>query len=176
VSKRTQTSWNGFRVTYTVMDCPRYVYAPCSMYNVTATAILVLKFFLWPLYGIGQAIIFLPWFLLLSLFYFSSPNLSHLRLDVYHTSTRGVALVQILDAGLKRGQPLGLEPSTLYSIHFFTQSVSSFHSTCPYHCNLFCCSINIISSIPSLSLNSLLGTLSFVLTLHIHLTILISAR
>ena len=46
------------------------------------------------------------------------------------------------------GLPLGLEPSTSYSIHFFTQSVSSFHSTCPYHRNLFCCSINIISSIP----------------------------
>ena len=73
------------------------------------------------------------------------------------------------------GLPLGLEPSTSYSIHFFTQSVSYFHSTCPYHHNLFCCSINIISSIPSLSLNSLLGTLSFTLTLHIHLTILISA-
>jgi len=63
--------------------------------------------------------------------------------------------------------PLGLEPSTSYSIHFFTQSVSSFRSTCPYYCNLFCCSINIISSIPSLFLNSLLGTLSFTLTLHI---------
>ena len=72
--------------------------------------------------------------------------------------------------------PLGLEPSTSYFIHFFTQSVSSFHSTCPYHRNLFCCSVNIISSIPSLSLNSLLGTLSFTLTLHIHLIILISAR
>jgi len=74
------------------------------------------------------------------------------------------------------GLPIGLEPSTSYSIHCFTQSVSSFHSTCPYHRNLFCCSINIISSIPSLSLNSLLGTLSFTLTLHIHLTILMSAR
>jgi len=74
------------------------------------------------------------------------------------------------------GLPLGLEPYTSYSIHFFTQSVPSFRSTCPYHHNLFCCSINIISSIPSLSLNSLLGTLSFTLTLHIHLTILISAR
>jgi len=52
------------------------------------------------------------------------------------------------------GLPLGLEPSTSYSIHFFTQSVSSFHSTCPYHRNLFCCSINIISSIPSLSLST----------------------
>ena len=72
--------------------------------------------------------------------------------------------------------PLGLEPSTSYSIHFFTQSVSSFCNTCPYHHNLFFCSINIISSIPSLSLNSLLGTLCFTLTLHIHLTILTSAR
>jgi len=63
------------------------------------------------------------------------------------------------------GLPLGLEPSTSYSIHFFIQSVSSFRSTCPYHRNLFCCSINIISSIPSLSLNSLLGSLSFTLTL-----------
>ena len=74
------------------------------------------------------------------------------------------------------GLPLGLEPSTSYSIHFFTQSVSSFRNTCPYHRNLFCCSIKIISSIPSLCLNSLLGTLSFTLTLHIHLTIFISAR
>jgi len=40
--------------------------------------------------------------------------------------------------------PLGLEPSTSYSIHFFTQSVSSFRSTCPYHRNLFWCSIDII--------------------------------
>ena len=50
------------------------------------------------------------------------------------------------------GLPLGLKPSTSYSIHFFTQSVSSFRSTCPYHRSLFCCSINIMSSIPSLSL------------------------
>jgi len=53
--------------------------------------------------------------------------------------------------------PLGLEPATSHSIHFFTQSVSSFCNTCLYHRNLFCCSINIISPIPSLSLNSLLG-------------------
>ena len=63
------------------------------------------------------------------------------------------------------GLPLGQEPSTLYSIHFFTQSVSSFCRTCPYHRNLFCCSINIISSVPSLSLNSLLGTLVFYLNI-----------
>jgi len=34
-------------------------------------------------------------------------------------------------------------PSTSYSIHFFTRSVSSFRSTCPYHRNLLCCSIKI---------------------------------
>ena len=45
--------------------------------------------------------IFALWFLL-SFFFFSSPNLSRRRLDVCHTSTRGVALVQISDAGLKR--------------------------------------------------------------------------
>ena len=30
------------------------------------------------------------------------------------------------------GLPLGLAPSTSYSIHFFTQSLSSFRNTCPY--------------------------------------------
>ena len=42
--------------------------------------------------------IFVLWFLLLI---FSSPNLSRRRLDVYHTSTHGVALVRIWNAGLK---------------------------------------------------------------------------
>jgi len=36
--------------------------------------------------------IFILWFLLFS-FFFSLPNLSGRRLDVYHTSTHGVALV-----------------------------------------------------------------------------------
>jgi len=36
------------------------------------------------------------------------------------------------------GLPLGLEPSTSYSIHLFTQSLSSFRNTCPCHHNLFC--------------------------------------
>jgi len=45
--------------------------------------------------------IFVLWFLLLFLS-FSSPNLNLRRLDVCHTSTHGVALVQISDAGLKR--------------------------------------------------------------------------
>ena len=44
--------------------------------------------------------IFALWFLSSSSFY-SSPNVSGRRLDVYHTSTYGVALVQIQNAGLK---------------------------------------------------------------------------
>ena len=51
--------------------------------------------------------IFALWFLLLSsffvsFFFSSSPNLTCRGLDVYHTSTHGVALVRISDAGLKR--------------------------------------------------------------------------
>jgi len=52
-----------------------------------------------PIYGIAQTIIFLPCGLFLLFF---SPNLSGRRLDVCHTSTHGVALVRIKDAGLKR--------------------------------------------------------------------------
>jgi len=70
------------------------------------------------------------------------------------------------------GLLLGLAPSTSYSIHFFTQSLSSF---CPYHHNLFCCSSENMSSNPSLPLNSLLGTVSCSFMPRIHLTILISA-
>ena len=41
--------------------------------------------------------IFALWFLISSVFFFlfSSPNLSGRRLDVYHTSTHGMALVRI---------------------------------------------------------------------------------
>ena len=41
---------------------------------------------------------------------------------------------------------LCLKPSTSYSTHFFTQSVSSFRNTSLYHRSLFCCSTKIISS------------------------------
>jgi len=39
-------------------------------------------------HAIGQAIIFSPWFLFLSFFFFSWHNLSRRRLNVYHTCTR----------------------------------------------------------------------------------------
>jgi len=56
---------------------------------------------LWSPYVIGQTIIFssCSFFFLLSSFFFlsffSSPNLSGRRLDVYHTLAHGVALVRI---------------------------------------------------------------------------------
>ena len=52
--------------------------------------------YLWSPYGIGQTIIFSSCDFFLSIsFFLSSPNLSGLTLDVYHTSTHGVALVRI---------------------------------------------------------------------------------
>ena len=46
---------------------------------------------LWSPYGIGRPYIFHP--VSSSFFFFSSPNLSSRRLDVYHTSAHGVVLV-----------------------------------------------------------------------------------
>jgi len=65
------------------------------------------------------------------------------------------------------GVPLGLAPSTSYFIHFFNESLSSFHNTCPYHCNLFRCSTELMS--PSLSLNPLLVVSCHTSIYHSHL-------
>ena len=71
--------------------------------------------------------------------------------------------------------PLGLGPSTSYSMHFFTRSSSSFAAHA--HTNTACfAAIPILRHLYLVSLSSLLGSLSFNLTPHIHLTILISAR
>jgi len=56
--------------------------------------------------------IFILWFLLsffLPFFFFSSPNLSRHRLDIYHTSTHGEALVRIYNADLKRAACVSLK-------------------------------------------------------------------
>jgi len=58
----------------------------------------ILRSLLWPPYVIGQTIIFCPIvsiFLLLLSSFFSSPNLSGRRLDVYHSSSHDAALVRI---------------------------------------------------------------------------------
>jgi len=64
-------------------------------YYLHTTSRMPVPHWLWQPYGIGQAIIFLPCYFHLSSIFFSSPNLSGQRLDVYHTSTHGVALVRI---------------------------------------------------------------------------------
>ena len=50
---------------------------------------------LWLPCVIGGPLYFCPVVSIFLLSFFSSPNLSRRRLDVYHTSTHGVALVRI---------------------------------------------------------------------------------
>jgi len=80
-------------------DCLQTFYGPALelLNEVRHVALVSDTFFLWSPYVIGQTIIFLPcdFFLLLLLLFFSSPNLSGRRLDVYRTSTHGLALVRI---------------------------------------------------------------------------------
>jgi len=69
----------------------------CSRIAVES-CIVIVSHFLWPPYVIGQAMYIFSscdFFLSSFFFFYSSPNLSGHRLDVYHTSTHGVALVRI---------------------------------------------------------------------------------
>ena len=85
------------------------IFLPCSFFMVALCNRAdhyifchVISIFLWPPYVIGGPLYFCPVvsFFFLS-FFISSPNLSGRRLDVYHTLKHGVALVRILNAGLK---------------------------------------------------------------------------
>ena len=84
----------------------------------------------------------------------SSDILYHLHLQWSMASSVHFTCLTILSDNLSPG-PLwssswfGLWTS--YSIHFFTQSSSSFCSTCPYQCSLFCCKTNAMSYLVSLS-------------------------
>ena len=69
-----------------------------------------------------------------------------------------------------------LIPSTSHVIQRLTQSLSSFRSTCHNHLNLLFLIITLTGSNPKNSLSSSLFFLSFSLTPHIHLIILISVR
>ena len=74
------------------------------------------------------------------------------------------------------GRPLCLIPSTSHIIQRLTQSLSSFHSACPNYLNLLFLIIKLTGSNSKSSLSSSLFFLSFSLTPHIHLIILISVR
>jgi len=69
----------------------------------------LVRYSLWPPCIADAEIIFLSCFFLSFFLLFSSPNLSGHRLDVCHTSTHGVAIVQIYNAGLKCGARGSLE-------------------------------------------------------------------
>jgi len=72
------------------------------------------------------------------------------------------------------GRPLCLIPSTSYVIQRLTQSLSSLCLMYPNHLNLLFLIIKLTGSNPKSSLSSSLFFLSFSLTSHIHLIILIS--
>jgi len=82
----------------------------------------------------------------------------------------GLTLLTVFLHHLSPGPPWSTSwsgtPSPHFILHTFLHPIIVFfHNTCPYHCNLFCCTTDIMSSIPSLSLNSLLGTLSSTLSI-----------
>jgi len=62
-----------------------------NVYKLSISRLLLL----WSPYGIGQTIIFFAVVSFYLSFFLSLPNLTDHRLDVYHTSTHGVALVRI---------------------------------------------------------------------------------
>ena len=68
--------------------------------SLGGTAVAIAHSLLWPPYVIGGPLYFCPVISIYLLYiflssFFSSPNLSGHRLDLYHTSTHGVALVRI---------------------------------------------------------------------------------
>jgi len=103
VGMRSRTDRRTHRQTHTHRDARdhntfRVVYDRLTRNVISempqAYSALLCHILLWPPNVIGETIIFLArGFFCLSIYLFSSLNLSHRRLDVYHTSTHGVALV-----------------------------------------------------------------------------------
>jgi len=59
------------------------------------------------------------------------PYLLHPSTTIHGILPTRVTIFSTISLQVFYGQPLGLAPSTSYSIHFFTQSLSSFCNTCP---------------------------------------------
>ena len=98
-----------------------------------------------------------------------------LHLLLSWTTSLSISSSAISTSTLSNHVFLGLLPSTLYSIHFFTQSSSPFLITCPYHLSLPLLMKVVIGSTPTSLLNSSFVLLSFNEISHIHLIICISA-
>ena len=74
-------------------DHARYKFCGTGPYKFNKRNFIVRSLFMVALWNRADHYSFILWFL--SIFFFSSPNLSGRTLDVSHTSTHGVALVQI---------------------------------------------------------------------------------
>jgi len=79
-------------------SCP-LIFTHCHRAAVNTS--VNVKHFMAALWNRAGRYIFALWFLSSFFFFFSSPNLSGRRSDVYHTSTRGVVLVRIYNTDLK---------------------------------------------------------------------------
>jgi len=74
---------------------PQAYAAKFNCVTVVGYIFFCIVLFLWPPCVADADIIFLPYVVSSIFLLFSSPNLSGRRVDVYHTSTHGVALVRI---------------------------------------------------------------------------------
>ena len=86
------------------------------------------------------------------------------QMTVFSHNLSKFSLVYLLACHTPLHTPYILHPIIVFFLHHM-----------PIALHLFCCSTEIMSSNPNLSLNPLLGSLSCSLVPHIHLTILISA-
>ena len=89
-------------------------------------------------------------------------------MDIFSVDLKFCHMRSTLYSHVLVGLTTGPLPSTLYSMHFFTQSSSLFLITCPYHLSLPLLMTVVIGSTPTNSLNSSLVLLSFMETPHIH--------
>jgi len=104
-------NWPFSKTVFLIDVCSLCLFFECLLDNHwhcvfrLVCCLLVCLFLLFAVYGrpmeYGRPLYFVLRFLL-SFYLFPSPNLSGRRLDVCHTSTHGVALARIYDAGLKR--------------------------------------------------------------------------
>ena len=88
-SSSSSCLWSPYGIEQTII----FMVALCNRETIYIFMLFLLLLLLWSPYVIGRPYIFSSCFFLLSSSFFSSPNLSRRRLDVYHTSAHGVVLV-----------------------------------------------------------------------------------
>src|SRR5206468_12797627 len=105
-----------------------------------------------------------------------SPKIILLHLSLFRTSSslKPNSFISLLTHSHHTFLLLPLHALLTISIHFFTHSSSDFLITCPNHLNLPTLTPSDTESTPSCFLNFSGATLSFNLTPHIHLIIILS--